>query len=110
MTTTNNQLLSNNPVVTSTTATMDLLLTGGAVQDELVGSTTSLTGMYVPYHVLLSNIGAANLYVSTMQGQTGVLLQPGAAMNLGLSAGAKVYVTRVAAQAATPDLSVILFS
>ena len=109
MPTTNNQVLANSPVVTATTATMDVLLTGGGVQDEIAGSSSSMTGSFDPYHLLLSNIGAANLYVSTMQGIKGVLLAPGSAMNLALSAGAKVYVTRVAAQAAAPDLSIMVF-
>ena len=75
-------LNKNNPVWSSSTKTTNATVAGG--YDEIAGRDGVVT---------VSNHGPANLFVGTTQAAaTGILLQPGAALTLGLQPGVTIYL------------------
>ena len=103
----NNRQGSNSPI-----------LTGGSLTEEitLVHTTYNFVwgrGATLPftydgvYHLLISNAGPQNVWVGNSLTVKGVLLQPGASLNLSVEREAKVYVRLDAG--VNQDLNAIVF-
>ena len=75
-------LNKNNPVWSSSTKTTKATVAGG--HDEIIGREGTVT---------VSNHGPVNMYVGTSDvAATGILLQPGAALTLGMQPGVTIYL------------------
>lgn len=105
----NNRQEANAPMVSGSTLTEVATMTGGGTFDLLWGKATSSFTYDGAYHLLLSNIGAANIWVGTSEAVKGVLLEPGASLNLAVCREASVWGVRDAAVAVSPDISCIVF-
>jgi hypothetical protein len=105
----NNRQAANAPMVSGATLTEAATMTGGGTYDLLWGKATSSFTHEGAYHLLLSNIGAANIWIGTSSTVKGALLAPGSSLNLAVCREATVWGVRTAAVAGSPDLSCIVF-
>ena len=105
----NNRQDANAPMVSGATITEASTMTGGGTYDLLWGKATSAFTHEGVYHLLLSNIGSANIWIGTSGTVKGALLAPGASMNLAVCREANVWGVRDSAVAGAPDISCILF-
>jgi len=106
----NNRVGSNAPILTGGSLTEEIALTGGGTFDEVWGRGGAVGTAFTyeaVYHMLISNIGTANVWVGNSETVKGVLLQPGASLNLSVGREATVYAVRDAAGAGA--LTAILF-
>jgi hypothetical protein len=103
----NNRVGSNAPILTGASLTEEIALTGGGTFDDVWGRSSALFTYEGVYHMLISNIGTANVWVGNSLTVKGVLLQPGASLNLSVGREATVYAVRDAAGAGA--LTAILF-
>ena len=90
----NNRQGANAPMLTGSCSTEEVTL----VKEEYNfvwgrGATLGTPFTYESvYHLLLSNTGPANIWVGNKTGTKGVLLQPGASLNLAVGREAQVWV------------------
>jgi len=105
----NNRVGSNAPILTGGSLTEEIALTGGGTFDPVWGKSAPAAAFTYEavYHMLISNIGTANVWVGNSSTVKGVLLQPGASLNLSVGREATVYAARDAAGAGA--LTAILF-
>lgn len=105
----NNRVGSNAPILTgaSLTEAVDLVHTAYNFvwgRDATLATPFTYEGVY---HLLLSNTGTQNVWVGNKTGVKGVLLNPGASLNLSVGREAQVWVRLDVG--ANQDLGAILF-
>ena len=99
----NNRQGSNSPILTGSCKTEQINLSGGGTFDPVWGRGFTAPNFTYDgaYHLLISNTGTANIWVGNSHNVKGVLLQPGASLNLPVAREAQVYIVRDAAGAST---------
>ena len=80
----------NAPVWNDSTTISNEVLTGGFDQITVAG-----------YYLIISNIGASNVWVGPNDAAQGILLQPGATFETAIAAASDLYVIGTAAQPIT---------
>jgi hypothetical protein len=97
----NNRQGSNAPILTGPSLTEQAALSGGGTFDHCWGKAATKFTYQGVYHLIMSNTGTANIWVGNSATVKGVLLQPGASMNLSVAQESNVYIVRDAAGAST---------
>tara|TARA_R110000751_G_scaffold108924_4_gene205703 strand:+ start:845 stop:1174 length:330 start_codon:yes stop_codon:yes gene_type:complete len=105
----NNRQGSNAPILTGASLTEAVTLTHTAYnfvwgRGATLGTPFTYEGVY---HLLISNTGPQNVWVGNKTGVKGVLLQPGASLNLSVGREGQVWVRLDIG--ADQDLNAILF-
>ena len=80
----------NNPLWNENTSVGAVVLTGGFDQVTITG-----------YYLIISNVGANNVFVGPSDSVPGVLLQPGGTFETAAKAGSNLYVQGTATQPVT---------
>ncbi len=91
----NNRQGANAPILTGSCTTEAVTLTDGEYNNVWGNGATLTSGSPFTYdgvyHLLLSNTGPQNIWVGNSSSVKGVLLQPGASLNLAVARESKVY-------------------